>query len=102
MVVVVTGMSLSTPESTPTTGIFAACAFFSSGMAAWLSSAAKPMACGFLASAAESMSICLSTMASVSGPSKVTLTLKSFAACSAPDFTACQNWCWKPLDTSGM
>ena len=32
---------------------------------------------GFLASAAESMSICLSTIASVSGPSKVTLTLKS-------------------------
>ena len=53
----------------------AACAFFNSGMAALLSSAAKPSACGFLASAAESMSICLSTIASVSGPSKVILTL---------------------------
>ena len=21
---------------------------------------------------------------------------------SAPDFTACQNWCWKPLDTMAM
>ena len=99
---VVTGMSLSTPESNATTGIFAACAFFSSGIAALLSSAAKPIAAGFLASAAESMSICLSTMASVSGPSKVTLTFKSLPACSAPCFTACQNWCWKPLDTSGM
>ena len=34
--------------------------------------------CGCLASAAESMSICLSTMASVSGPSKVILTVASW------------------------
>ena len=44
------------------------------------------------------MSICLSTIASVSGPSKVILTLSALAACSAPSFTACQNWCWKPLE----
>ena len=41
---VVTGMSLSTPESKATTGIFSAWAFLSSGIAALLSSAAKPMA----------------------------------------------------------
>ena len=99
---VVSGMSLSTPELKAMTGIFSACAFFSSGMAALESSAAKPIACGCLASAADSMSICLSTIASVSGPSKVILTLSFFAACSAPSFTACQNWCWKPLEMSGM
>ena len=67
-------MSLSTPESKAMTGILSDCARFRSGMAALLSSAAMPSAWGFLASAAESMSICLSTMASVSGPSKEILT----------------------------
>ncbi|MCY1375695.1 hypothetical protein D9M69_631280 [compost metagenome] len=75
VVAVVTGMSLSTPESNAITGMLAALALRSSGMAALLSSAAKPMAEGFLAMAAESMSICLSTCCSVSGPSNVTFTL---------------------------
>ena len=66
---VVTGTSLSTPESNATTGIFISLAFFISGIAALESVAAKPMAAGFLASAADSMSICLSTICSVSGPS---------------------------------
>ena len=79
-----------------------ALALSSSGIAAWLSSAAKPMAAGFLASAAASMSICRSTCASVSGPSKVVVTPNSAAALSAPAFTACQNWCWKPFEMSGM
>jgi len=26
----------------------------------------------------------------------------SLAACSAPALTACQNWCWKPFEMSGM
>ena len=99
---VVSGMSLSTPESKAMTGMFSACAFFKSGMAALLSSAAKPIACGFFARSAESMSICLSTIASVSGPSKVILTLSALACSSAPAFTACQNWCWKPLEMSGI
>src|SRR5208337_241590 len=99
---VVSGMSLSTPESKAMTGIFSACAFFSNGMAACESSAAKPIALGCLARSAESMSICLSTIASVSGPSKVILTLSALACSSAPCFTACQNWCWKPLETRGM
>ena len=47
---VVTGMSLSTPESNAITGIFASLACCSSGTAAWLSSAAKPIAAGFLSS----------------------------------------------------
>jgi hypothetical protein len=68
---VATGMSLSTPESKPTTGILASKAFLSSGMAALESRAAKQMACGFLASAAWSISIC-------------------------------QNWCWNPLEMTGM
>jgi hypothetical protein len=72
---VVSGMSLSTPESKAMTGMLAALALRSSGIAALLSKAATPMACGFFASAAASMSICLSTMASLSGPSKVTRTL---------------------------
>ncbi len=71
-------------------------------MAALESSAAKQMAAGFLASAAWSISICLSTWDSFSGPSKVILTLYCLAAFSAPSFTACQNWCWKPLEMTGM
>src|ERR1700730_14627167 len=99
---VVTGMSLSTPESKPMTGIFCAWAFCSSGIAALLSSAAKAMALGFLPSAVVSISICLSTIDSLSGPSNVMRTLKSVAALSEPALTACQNWCWKPLEMIAM
>src|SRR4029453_14783085 len=41
-----------------------------------------------------------STSPSGSGPSNVISTPYSSAACSAPAFTACQNWCWKPFETS--
>ena len=44
---VASGMSLSTPESKPMTGMFASLNFWSSGIAALLSSAAKQSACGF-------------------------------------------------------
>ena len=67
-----------------------------------LSKAAIPIALGFLSRAACSISICLSTWDSDSGPSKVMVTLKSLAACSAPCLTACQNWCWNPFEISGM
>ena len=60
------------------------------------------MASGFLSSAACSISICLSTWASVSGPSKVISTPSSLAAFSAPVLTACQNWCWNPLEMIGI
>ena len=66
------------------------------------STAARQIAAGFLSSAVWNISTCLSTMASVSGPSKVMSTLKSLAAFSEPAFTACQNWCWKPLEMTGM
>src|ERR671934_935091 len=95
---VVTGMSLSTPESKPTTGIFASLNFCSSGIAALLSRAAKPSAEGFLLYAVCSISSCLSTCDSFSGPSNVIVTLYCAAAFSAPCFTACQNWCWKPFE----
>ncbi len=81
---VVTGMSLSTPESKPITGILAALAFSSSGMKALESTAARQMAAGFLSSAVWNISTCLSTMASVSGPSKVMSTFRSLAAFCAP------------------
>src|SRR5216110_3249344 len=44
---VASGMSLSTPESKPITGILASLYFWSSGIAALLSSAAKHNALGF-------------------------------------------------------
>src|SRR5437867_7137425 len=84
------------------TGILASLTFWSSGMAALLSSAAKQSACGFLLSAAWTISSCLSTCDSFSGPSKVMVTLNCVAAFSAPCFTACQNWCWKPFEIIGM
>jgi hypothetical protein len=99
---VATGMSLSTPESNPTTGMPCSWACSSSGIAAWLSRAAKQSASGSLPSAACSISICLSTCDSLSGPSKVISTLSSAALASAPCLTACQNWCWKPLEMIGM
>src|SRR6266849_10003725 len=99
---VASGMSLSTPESNPMTGILASLNFWSSGIAALLSSAAKQSACGFLLSAAWTISSCLSTCDSFSGPSKVMVTLNCVAAFSAPCFTACQNWCWKPFEIIGM
>ena len=66
---VVTGMSLSTPLSKPTTGMLAAFAFSSSGPAALLSSAAKQIAAGFLSIAVCSIVSCLSTSDSDAGPS---------------------------------
>ena len=66
---VVTGMSLSTPESKPTTGMLAALACSRSGVAALLSRAAKQMAAGFLSRAVCSMVSCLSTSDSDAGPS---------------------------------
>src|SRR5690606_15041319 len=97
---VVIGTSDSTPESNATTGMPRDWASAMSGIDASESSAAKPMASGFLSSAVCSMESCLSTSVSVSGPSNVTSTPSSSAASSAPCFTACQNWCWKPLETS--
>ena len=99
---VLTGISLSTPESKPMTGMLAALAFSSSGIKALESTAARQMAAGFLSSAVWNISTCLSTMASVSGPSNVMVTFRSVAACSAPFLTACQNWCWKPFEITGM
>ena len=99
---VVIGMSLSTPESKAITGMPFSWNCSSNGVAAWLSSAAKHRAAGFLSSSAWSISICLSTCVSVSGPSKFTVTPSSVAFDSAPCLTACQNWCWKPFDTIGM
>ena len=84
-------MSLSTPESNPTTGMFWAWNCSRSGTAAWLSSAAKHTACGCLSSAAWSISICLSTCDSFSGPSNEIVTPCLVASSSAPCFTACQN-----------
>ena len=96
---VVSGMSLSTPESNAITGIPSPSACSSSGAAAWLSRAAKPMASGFLASTLVSMVICSSTSVSAAGPSKVMRTSCRAASSSAPCLTACQNWCWKPFET---
>src|SRR3954454_16597307 len=39
---------------------------------------------------------------SVGGPSKVIFAPLALASSSAPFLTACQNWCWKPLDTIAM
>ena len=99
---VVTGTSLSTPESNAITGMFCDLACCSSGSAALLSSAAKPRACGDLAMSLVSMLICSSTSASVGGPTNVTRAPCFWASSSAPCFTACQNWCWKPLETMAM
>src|SRR5207253_2292915 len=84
------------------TGMFWSFSFWSSGIAALLSSAAKQSAFGFLLIAACSISICLSTCDSFSGPSNVMVTLYCAAAFSAPCRTACQNWCWKPFEIIGM
>jgi hypothetical protein len=45
---------------------------------------------------------CCSTSCSVGGPTKLIVAPSFCASCSAPFFTACQNWCWKPLDTMAM
>src|SRR5439155_6387238 len=62
----------------------------------------KARAPGFLLIAACSISICLSTCDSFSGPSNLIVTLYCAAAFSAPCRTACQNWCWKPFEIIGM
>ncbi len=99
---VVTGTSLSTPESKATTGMSCDCAWSISGALALESSAAKPMASGFLVSALVSIVICASMSCSVAGPSKVMRAPCFFASSSAPCLTACQNWCWKPLEMMAM
>src|SRR3954449_1416172 len=99
---VVTGMSLSTPESKPTTGMFAVLAWFRRSPAALLSSAAKQTAAGFALSAVCSIVSCLSTSDSVAGPWYVAVTPSLAASSRAPFFTACQNWCCSPLEMIAM
>lgn len=60
------------------------------------------MASGFFARALVSMVIWASTPASVAGPSKLLVAPSFAASCSAPFLTACQNRCWKHLDTIAM
>ena len=60
------------------------------------------MASGWRSMAACSICSCESTSVSEAGPSNVMVTPSSFAFSSAPDLTACQNWCWKPFDTRAM
>src|SRR5512136_379073 len=97
-----TGISLSTPESKPIIGMLASLAVCSSGAKALESTAARQIAAGCLSRAVWNISTCLSTIASVSGPSNVMSTFRSLAAFCAPNFTACQNWCWNPLEMTGM
>ena len=99
---VVTGTSLSTPESNAMTGIFCALAWSISGALALESSAAKPIAAGFFWIALVSIVTCCSMSCSVGGPSKVMRAPSALASSSAPCLTACQNWCWKPLETIAM
>ncbi len=99
---VVSGMGLSTPESNATTGMLLVRACCSIGATARESSAAMPRASGWRPSAFCSMVTWASTSASVAGPSKLIRTPCLAASCSAPCFTACQNWCWKPLETMAM
>lgn len=99
---VVSGRSLSTPESKATIGMPALFARCSCCSAARVSSAARPMAAGFLAIALVSIVTWASTSASVAGPSKVIVAPCFSASASAPFFTACQNWCWKPLEMMAM
>jgi hypothetical protein len=71
------GMSLSTPESKPMTGILAAWACSKRGITALLSKAANRGHLGFCLELQCSISICLSTWDSLSGPSKVISTPNS-------------------------
>src|SRR3954471_5647400 len=45
---------------------------------------------------------CCSMSCSVGGPSNVMRAPLALASCSAPCLTACQNWCWNPLETIAM
>src|SRR3954453_11074665 len=99
---VVTGTSLSTPESNAMTGIFCALAWSISGALALESSAAKPIAAGFFWIALVSIVTCCSMSCSVGGPSHVIFAPWALASSSAPCLPACQNWCWNPLETIAM
>src|SRR4051812_14523022 len=83
-------------------GMFCDFAWSISGALAFESSAAKPSASGFFCSALVSIVTCCSMSCSVGGPSNVILAPSFWASSSAPFLTACQNWCWKPLETIAM
>src|SRR5665647_3935195 len=99
---VVTGMLESTPESNAMSGIFMDWIWANGAAAALLSRAANAIASGFLAMALVSIVIWFSTSVSVAGPSNVTFAPTLAASSSAPFLTACQNWCWKPLEMMAM
>src|SRR6478609_5871010 len=99
---VVTGMSLSTPESKPMTGMLASLACCRREPAALLSRAAKQTAAGLVLRAVCSMVSCLSTSDSVAGPLYVAVTPSLGASSSAPFLTACQNWCCSPFEMIAM
>ena len=83
-------------------GIFLWMAWFSWSMTEFVSSAASAMAAGFFAMALTSICTWGWMSASEGGPSKVISTPYFFAAASAPLLTVCQNWCWNPLEMTGM
>jgi hypothetical protein len=94
--------ALGTPESKPTMGILRRTASCSWSSTALVSRAARAIAAGFLERAFWSILTCSWMSASEGGPSNVISTPYCAAAASEPALTVCQNWCCRPLDTTGM
>jgi len=99
---VATGMSESTPESKPTTGILAACAFCSKR------NGCLGVECGeadggrlLLASSACSISICLSTWDFVLRTFEIDLDLVILGSLLEPILTACQKLVLEALGDDG-
>ena len=67
---------------------------------AWLSMAAKPTACGLLVEDGLQQLELLLDVALLLGTFEGDRTPNSVPACSAPAFTACQNWCRNPFEMS--
>jgi hypothetical protein len=97
---VVRTMSLSTPESAPITGDLGGRLFFNNGMAALLSSAAKPIATSFSQHGEQHINLLVHLLFGRGDDPKVTLT-SSLPACSAPCFTACKTGAESPLEIRG-
>ncbi len=84
------------------TGMPSAWIFSSSGSAAWLSSAAKQTASGFFwYSACEHVDLDLDVATRSAGREVDVHVQLSSLLPRRQAVTACQNWCWKPLETMG-
>ncbi len=95
-------MSLSTPESKPTTGISSGFGLFQQGLEGLGVNSREADGGGFLVESGLEHFNLLVDHGFGLGTFEGDVNIQVLGSLFGPNFTACQNWCWKPLEITGM